>query len=198
MIYDWEKYFESKLKELAKEDAILDIGGGHPFQKRMGKYKHLFDGKKFETVDNSPVYNPTYLGDAHNLPVPDNSKTALLCLSVLEHLQDPKRAVEEMYRVLKKGGRALTYTHFIYPYHARPGVYGDFCRFTESQMKYLFRNFSYIEVRKQGGYFRAMGFFMPFQATLRPFWEPVAYFLDKLLKTERRSTTVGYYVYAIK
>ena len=65
-------------------------------------------------------------------------------------------------------------------------------------MKYLFRDFSYVEVRKQGGYFRAMGFFLPFQAKWRPIWEPITYLLDKFFKTKKRSTTVGYYVFAIK
>jgi SAM-dependent methyltransferase len=198
MTYDWEKYFEGRLKELAREDAVLDIGGGEPFQKYMAEHRRLFEGKRFETLDASPAYNPTYVGNAEALPFGDGSRSALLCISVLEHLNDPKKAVEEMYRVLTPGGKVLVYTHFIYPYHARPGVYGDFCRFTESQMRYLFKQFSHVEVRKQGGYFRAMGFFMPLQAKFRFLWEPVAYALDKLFKTEKRSTTVGYYIYAVK
>lgn len=199
MTYDWEVYFEGKLKELAKEPRILDIGGGHPFQKQMAKHKHLFLGKQYDTLDSSTTYNPTIIGDAHNIPLPDGSVPAVLSMSVLEHLTDPAKAVYEIHRVLQKGGKALVYTHFIYPYHARKGVYGDFFRFTDEGLRHLFRNFSHVELKKQGGFFRAMGFFMmPFQATTRPFWEPVAYVLDKLLKTEARSTTVGYYIYAIK
>jgi SAM-dependent methyltransferase len=198
MKYDWENYFESKLKALAAEDTVLDIGGGHPFQKYLEKYRSLFAGKKFETIDTSPTYNPTYVGDAEHLPFADESRPAILCMSVLEHLTDPKRAVEEMHRVLQEGGKVLAYTHFIYPYHARPGVYGDFCRFTHEQLAFLFRQFKIVEIRKQGGYFRAMGFFMPGQAQWRKLWEPVAYMLDKLCKTEQRSTTAAYYIYAVK
>jgi len=198
MVYDWEKWFCEKLHELAQEETTLDIGGGHPFQKRMTKYKYLFDGKKFETLDHSPIYNPTYIGDAEDLPFDDECRTSILCLSVLEHLKHPQRAVEEMYRVLKPRGKVLCYTHFIYPYHARSGVYGDFYRFTHEQISYLFRDFSKVEIKKHGGYFHAMGFFMPFQARMRPIWEPITYVLDKLLKTEDRNTTAGYYVYAIK
>lgn len=198
MKYDYEVFFEGKLKLLAAADDILDIGGGHPFQKRMAKYKHWFDGKKFATVDSSPKYNPTYLGDAHNLPIKDNSISAVLCVSVLEHLTDPAKAAQEIYRVLKPGGQALIYTHFIYPYHARRGVYSDYFRFTDEGLRFIFKDFSQLELRKQGGYFRTLGFFMPGQAKWKFLWEPVTYWLDKLFRTENRSTTIGYYVYVIK
>lgn len=198
MSYDFDRFFEEKLKELVKEDRIIDIGGGHPFQKRMAKYRYLFAGKRYETIDPSPVYNPTIIGDAHNLPLKNDSVSAILSISVFEHLHDPKKAAEEIYRVLKPGGKALIFTHFIYPYHARYGVYKDYFRFTEDGLRYLFRGFASLEIKKSGGYFRALFFFSPFQAALRPLWEPIAYFLDKLFKTEKHTTTMGYYIFAVK
>lgn len=202
MKYNYEKFFEKKLKELAKEEMILDVGGGSPFQKGMAKYKKIFEGKNFKTLDVSAEYKPDIVGDIHNLPVSDNVVGAILCKSVLEHLEDPARAVSEMHRALKPGGKVLVYTHFIYPYHARrdplAGGYKDYFRFTEDGMNHLFRNFSKVEIRKEGGYFRAMGFFMPLQAKLKFIWEPIAYLLDRIFKTEKKSTTCGFYLYAIK
>ncbi len=198
MTFDYTKFFENKLKELAKEDSVLDVGGGVPFQKGMAKYKSLFEGKKFSTLDVALEYSPTIVGDIHNLPIEDNTVNAILCKSVLEHLYDPKKAMEEMHRVLKKDGKILLYTHFIYPYHARGKIYGDYFRFTEEALRYLFRDFSYIEIKKDGGYFRAMMFFMPFQVKLRFILEPIMYLLDKIFMTEQRSTTAGFYIYAIK
>ena len=193
-----EKFFELKLRELAKEPRVVDAGGGHPFQKRMARYRDLFANTKYDTLDSSPRYNPTIAGDIHNLPFADASVPAILCISTFEHIEDPKRAAEEIYRVLKPGGKLLLFTHFIYPYHARRGVYGDTFRFTDEGLKFLFRQFSSIELKKQGGWFRAMLFFTPLQQYTRPLWEPIAYLLDKFFKTEKRSTTVGYYVYAVK
>jgi len=198
MRYDYQKFFEEKLRELAKEKDVLDVGGGRPIQKYMAPYKSWFDEVKYQTLDVASEYSPTIVGDVHNLPLKDESVSAILCNSVLEHLHDPPRAVEEMRRVLKKGGKILIYTHFIYPYHARKGVYKDYFRFTEDAFGHMFGKFSHLEIKKQGGYFRALMFFMPFQARLRPLWEPIAYFLDKIFKTERKSTTAGYYLYAIK
>lgn len=197
-IYDYKTFFENKLKELAKGTHILDVGGGSPFQKAMSEYKEIFQGKRFQTLDIAPEYKPDIVGDIHNMPIRNESIDGVLCLSVLEHVHDPARAVAEIHRILRQGGKTLIYTHFIYPYHARPGIYEDYFRFTEHGLRELFKHFSKIEIKKQGGYFRAMFFFMPGQALLKPVWEPIAYVLDKLFQTEKRSTTCGFYVYAIK
>ncbi len=45
-------------------------------------------------------------GDAVQLPFRDESMDSLLCCELLEHLQDPHQCIEEVYRVLKKGGIA--------------------------------------------------------------------------------------------
>src|SRR3989344_7865866 len=111
--YDYKLFFEEKLKELAKEPDVLDIGGGHPFQKYMAPYRDWFSGVRYETLDPAPEYKPTIVGDAHKMPIQDGVVSAILCNSVLEHLHDPQKAAEEMYRVLKKGGKLLLYTHFI-------------------------------------------------------------------------------------
>lgn len=198
MKYDYEKFFEDKLTELVKENYILDVGGGEPFQKGMAKHRKIFYGKNYKTLDSSPEYKADIVGDIHALLMADGSVGAIICKSVLEHLEDPQKAAKEIYRVLRPGGKALVYTHFIYPYHARNGVYKDFFRFTEDGMRYLFRDFGEIEIKKEGGYFRAIFFFMPGQALLKPIWEPLAYFLDKLFGTEKRSTTCGFYLYAVK
>lgn len=198
MIYDYERFFEEKLKELAKESYILDVGGGSPFQKGMAKYKKIFEGKNFKTLDVSPEYKPDIVGDIHNLPLDDGGVGAILCKSVLEHLEDPAKAVSEMRRVLKPGGKILIYTHFVYPYHARRGIYKDYFRFTEDGLRHLFRDFKKVEIKKEGGYFRAMCFFMPAQAILKPLWEPIVYALDKFFQTEKRTTTCGFYLYAVK
>src|SRR3989338_5002325 len=186
MIYDYLVFFENKLKLLAQENYILDIGGGSTFQKGMGKYKNIFRHKRYETLDMSPHYHPNIIGDIHHLPFLDNGIDAILCNSVLEHLYDPHKAIQEIFRVLKKGGKFLGYTHFIYPYHARNKVYQDYFRFTEDSLRYLFQQFSDFELKKQGGVFRALMFFMPFQYKTRFLWEPLTYFFDNLFKTERR------------
>lgn len=198
MKYDHVKFFEDKLKNIAKCSRVLDAGGGHPFQKYMAKYRNWFKDVKYETLDISEKYSPTILGDIHSIPLKDKSVDGILCLSVLEHLYNPKAAIAEMHRILSDGGKLLAYTHFIYPYHARNGIYEDYYRFTETSLKNLFGDFSKIEIKKQGGYFRSMMFFLPFQSKLKVIIEPIAYVFDKLFNTEKRSTTAGFYIYCEK
>lgn len=198
MKYDYEKFFEEKIKEIAREKEILDVGGGSPFQKRMAEYRGLLEKSRYRTLDAAPEYNPSIVGDIHEMPVESGSVNAVICLSVLEHVSDPQRAAEEIKRILKLGGKALIYTHFIYPYHARPPAYSDNFRFTEDGLRRLFGGFSRLEIKKHGGYFLALMFFFPFQNRLKFVLEPFCYLLDKIFKTERRTTTAGYYLYAIK
>jgi len=45
--------------------------------------------------------------DACDLPFPSESIDAIVCMSVLEHLRDPKFAAQEFHRVLRPGGVAV-------------------------------------------------------------------------------------------
>ena len=85
-----------------------------------------------------------------------------------------------------------------YPYHARRGHYPDYWRFFDDTIHILCKDFSKVEFVKRGGYFKAMFFFLPLQHRLRFLIDPLAGFLDAICKTEARSTTSGYYIYAIK
>ncbi len=44
--------------------------------------------------------------DLRNCPLPDSSIDAVTCLNVLEHIDDDKKALNEIYRILKKDGIA--------------------------------------------------------------------------------------------
>ena len=46
-------------------------------------------------------------GNASNMPFPDQSFDFLLCRAAFKNFSEPVRALQEMYRVLKPGGRAL-------------------------------------------------------------------------------------------
>ena len=50
------------------------------------------------------------LGDAQALPFPDRFFDLTFMCLVLHHIEDKARAIEEMYRVLKPGGRSLIWT----------------------------------------------------------------------------------------
>jgi 2-polyprenyl-3-methyl-5-hydroxy-6-metoxy-1,4-benzoquinol methylase len=47
------------------------------------------------------------LGDAQNMPFPDESFDRVVCISSLEHMEDPFTVLKEMQRVLRTGGRMV-------------------------------------------------------------------------------------------
>lgn len=198
-MYAYQKFFDEKIRAIAAAGGtVLDVGGGERFQKDLHRYRELFGAADYRTLDVAARYHPDIRASIYTIPLPSASVAAVICKSVLEHLEEPQQAVAEMHRILKPGGRVFVYAPFIYPYHARAGVYRDFFRFSEDGLRYLFRNFRSVEIMKVGGYFRALMFFLPWQHRLKVILEPIAYLLDKLFRRDRGSTTAAYYLCAVK
>lgn len=194
----YQKFIDEKIALIANEPRVLDLGGGKRFTKWLAKYKNLFAVCDYQTMDYDDSTGADVVGDIHNIPLADNSMEAIICSSVLEHVTNPILAMKEIWRILKPGGKLFVYLPSIYPYHARRGHYPDYWRFFDDTLKILFKDFSRWEFVKSGGYFRALSFFFPGQHRWRFFLDPVAMALDKLFKTETRSTAPGYYIYAEK
>lgn len=191
-------FIDNKIKEISKESLILDLGGGKPFTKWMKKYKPLFSNCNYKTVDFDKSLGADIICDIHNITMSDNSVDAVICSSVLEHVENPIKVVSEIYRILKLNGVAFIYVPSIYPYHARGGHYKDYWRFFDDTIYSLFKEFREIEIKKFGAYFTALSFFFPIQHKFRFILNPVASFLDKLFKMEERTTTAGYFIFIKK
>lgn len=136
---------------------VLDVGAGSVVEKnrRAGqhtladKYAQLVQQRGYFGTDIEPGINVMFVADAHLLPIADNSLDGVIMVSVLEHLYDPIRAVDQIARVLKKGGVYFSYAPFYHPYHASPH---DYFRFTEQGYRHLLRNFSRVELASGGNY----------------------------------------------
>ena len=195
---DYDNFISQKISLIAKSGQILDLGGGKRFQKWLASYKHLFNESDYKTFDYDASTGADIVGDIHNIPLPDNSFDSVICSSVLEHVKDPRKAVNEIHRILKPGGSVFVMVPSIYPYHSRPGHYPDYWRFFEETLTDLFADFEQVEIVKRGGYFTAMSFFFPYQLKFRWFLNPASTFFDKLFSSMIKNTTAGYYVYAVK
>lgn len=194
-----EKFLDEKIKEIAKEKIIRDVGGGAPFQKGFVKYREYFKNSDYKTLDYNPDCHPDIIGDIHNLPFKDESIDAIICKSVLEHVYDPHKAVSEIRRVLKRGGKCFINGPFLYPYHGNE-THKDYYRYTQDGIKYLFRDFKTIEVCSAGGYGKILRSFLPY-----PDKFPISIlsyltrFLDKISeKHQSKRQVAGYYVFLIK
>jgi len=190
----WDKFFDEKIRFIAKGRRILDAGGGRPFQKHLSKYRGLFQDSEYIVLDkNARPEKGVFVGDIQQMPFPDEDFDAFICKSVLEHVENPQKAVSELYRVLKKGGEGLIYVPFIFPYHAEKGVYKDYWRFSEDGVRYLFRDFSHIETEKVRGFFETLAYFIPY---LRKILIWPARFLDYFLPSKNQ--TSGFVIFVKK
>lgn len=196
----WELFFDQKIKEILKEKVIWDIGGGSGFQKQLAPYRKYFSGV-YKTVDINEETSPDIVADAHNLPIPDNSADGVISNSVLEHMHNPFRAVEEIYRILKPGGKAFVYVPFIHAYHGGSKKGGpDYWRFSRDGLQYLFRQFSHIEICSVAGHFETMSYLLP-RSHKFPF-KPLTFLarlLDRIFWSfESHNQVSGHHVFLIK
>lgn len=63
---------------------------------------------EYVSIDISPVRCPTMVMDLTDLKFSENTFDAIICYHVLEHIPDDIQAMQELYRVLKPGGWALS------------------------------------------------------------------------------------------
>jgi len=115
---------------------------------------------------------------------------------VLEHVENPIAAVNEMYRALKQGGYCLAYVPFLYYYHAEKGYYKDYWRFTKDCIPLLFKDFSRIEVCSVRGAIETWAYISPFGKV--PFIRYMARSFDKLLKKTSSNQISGFYIFCVK
>jgi len=95
-------------------DKFADIGGGYgrlanEYLKRAHKV-YIFDYSKSELKQAKEIYGDkieTKAGDIYELPFKDNELDGLMMVRVTHHLKDMKKALSELYRVLKPGGVAV-------------------------------------------------------------------------------------------
>ncbi len=198
-------FYKENIKKIFTESKIvIDIGGGLRISKEKGNWfsegnawiEPLLEKVEYKIMDPVDTYNPDIVGDIHNMPFIDESQDAIICLSVLEHVEDPIRAAQELYRVLKSGGQLFVYVPFLYYYHAEKGYYGDFWRFTEDSLRFMFKNFSHFEIRRARGAIETWFKLSPFgrfRVVLN-----FSRFLDKVTGKDKSNQTSGFYVFLIK
>ena len=128
------------LKNRSAKPKVLVIGGSI-----LGKgIKSLAASNELELVETDVSFGPRtkLICDAHDIPFCDESFDCVIVQAVLEHVVDPYRCVEEIYRVLKKQGLVYSETPFMQQVHM--GRF-DFTRFTHLGHRRLFSNFDELE-----------------------------------------------------
>jgi 2-polyprenyl-3-methyl-5-hydroxy-6-metoxy-1,4-benzoquinol methylase len=120
-----EKYLiefthELATKYLLSEDCILEIGcgtghGSMLIGQRLGNYLYYgcdvaFSALEFASKRYGIERNNWISANGENLPFKDNQFDAVICLEVIEHIENPGKLLRDIFRVLKKEGKLLIST----------------------------------------------------------------------------------------
>lgn len=160
-------WLEKTLKGLPEGSKILDAGAGEQQYKNLCQHldytsqdfcEYTGEGDSVAlqtgTFDTSQI---DVVSDITSIPLPDESFDAVMCTEVIEHVPDPIKAIEELQRLLKKGGSLIltapfsSLTHYA-PYHFMTGFnkYFYLHYFKESfEIRELIANGTYFDVIAQ-------------------------------------------------
>lgn len=156
-------WLEKVLKEIPKGNKILDAGAGEQQFKKFcshleyvsqdfAQYKpeQLDSGLQMEKWDYGKL---DIISDIASIPEANESFDAIMCTEVFEHIINPRDAIKEFSRLLKKNGNLIitapfcSLTHFA-PYH----FYSGFNKFFyEEELRE--NGFYNIEIIANGNYF---------------------------------------------
>lgn len=134
------KRLEDLLLNDAERPKVLIVGGGE-----LGQgLDAIIANDNIEFVQSDVAFEPRteLICDCHDLPFPDEFFNAVVIQAVLEHVVDPFRCVDEIYRTLIAGGIIYVETPFLQGVHM--GRY-DFTRFTDLGLRRLCRKFKEID-----------------------------------------------------
>lgn len=134
-----ERYLRRVLPLL--EGPILDIGSGN----RRYDYLMKETPTAIDTIENKE--KKVLYGNATKLSFPGDSFQSVVCIEVLEYIDKPQEALDEMYRVMKKGGVLVLSVPFLFRVH------GDRFRFTPLQLRDMFFRFEIVSFNTVGGWY---------------------------------------------
>jgi len=119
-------------KQAAKVPAgskVLDVGAG------ACQYKPLFKDCEYTAQDFAQTPNMTYgqidvVSDITKIPLKSDSYDVVLCSEVFEHIPYPEKALQEIVRLMKPGGKLIFSAPLGSGQHQQPYHYfGGYTRF---------------------------------------------------------------------
>jgi SAM-dependent methyltransferase len=138
------------------QGKLIDIGcGAKPYEKL---YKPLVTYSLGIDRRESPhgLSKVDAVATAYCTPVKDCSFDTVLLTAVLEHIEEPAKALSEMFRILKPGGKVIFSVPLFWHLHEEPH---DFFRYTKYGLEYLLRKsgFRVIELKALSGFWVTFG-----------------------------------------
>lgn len=132
--------------------VVLDAGAGpHRYRDCIKGTGATYVATDFEHVfsEGSPD-SYDFICSLDDIPRPNDSYDVVLNTQVLEHVSDPQKVIDELFRVLKPGGKLLLTTNQMFWVHHAPYNY---FYFTAYGLKLLFERagFDVDSIKARGG-----------------------------------------------
>lgn len=130
--------------------VVLDVGGGREAPLDTAWPQEAIRYR----IDAFPHVQPRLVGDATKLPIRAGSVDGVVMSELLEHVEQPARAIAEARRVLRTGGVLCGSVPFLFAVHGDPY---DFWRYTDAALRSLLSEaqFRDIVVKGHGNRFTA-------------------------------------------
>lgn len=123
---------------------ILDVGS------KDARYKKHIQHFTYTTLDNDPKHKTDIIADITTYKTKQKYDT-ILCTQVLEHIPNPQKAIQQMHKLLKKGGTLILTTPFIFPIHSN----SDYYRFSPQALQELLKKFKTTTITPVGNFISA-------------------------------------------
>ena len=177
-----KKYHVNPVKKKIIEISngnVLDVGCGEkPFYKYIKDKTDEYIGFDHPDTPHDKQKIDVF-GTADNLPFNSNYFDVVILTQVIEHMEDPSKTLDEIYRVLKPGGKLILAWPFMFPVHEAPR---DFYRYTSYGMEYLAKqsNFSEVQINPSSGFWITVFGFLSIYLMNKSIWIYLLFYIPLL------------------
>lgn len=156
--YSVRRYFVDEFHfrhapNLPANSRVLDLGGNRI--RKRGRFDIEQCDLRVVYVNLSTAKQPDVQADAARVPFRGECFDVVICSELLEHVQDPRAVLREVFRVLRTGGRLLITVPFLYRIHGDPH---DFGRYTDHFWSCTLSEIGFHEIviERQGLFFSVL------------------------------------------
>jgi SAM-dependent methyltransferase len=106
--YNRDRWVAAQAAQVSAKLRVLDVGAGRGIYRSLFKHCDYRAHDFGETPETLGEYTQLdYRSDITAIPVEDEAFDVIICTEVLEHVPEPIKAVREIARILRPGGRLL-------------------------------------------------------------------------------------------
>lgn len=148
------RIFLEHLRRAAEQYAggeLVDVGCGRkPWREVFAPYVEAYTGVDHADTQHDIEFADV-VADAYHTTLANESADTVVSLAVLEHLEEPSAALQEMHRLLRPGGYLILTAPLFWHVHEAPR---DFYRYTPDGLRHLLAQagLEVVEVTPMSGF----------------------------------------------